>query len=597
MQHDSRYATDPHATPLPEGARSSVDVVLDVQPEAPEIEPAPPEQWPKLHEKALHGLAGDVVDWLQARLPEWDGYSPIPEAERERLRLELEKTIKAHARPVSEAEAEAWPEPEPLPVGMPPVEPFTFELLPEALRPWVQDIAERMQCPPDYPAVGAIVCLSAVVGRQIGIRPKRRDDWTVTPNLWGAVVGRPSLLKSPALAEPMKLLQQLEVAARAAHEEAAQEHQAKQMVAEAQVKQTKAKIAEEVKKKKGDALTLALNHIQAEPDEEPRRRRYVSNDGTIEKLGELLRDNPRGILNFRDELSGWLQSLDREGREGTRAFFLECWNGTGPFTFDRIGRGTVEIEAACLSVLGGIQPGPLSTYLFGVLNGGTGDDGLLQRLQLLVWPDAPKKWRNVDRWPDTEAKQAAWATFERLDTLDPAAIGAQQDEGDPIPWLRFDDAAQGEFNTWRADLEARLREDDMPPALESHLAKYRSLVPSLALLIHLADHPEGGPVNHDALLQACGWAEYLETHARRLYSQVLEPGLAAALELDRRLSELPEPFTARDVYRKHWRLLDREGAAAALAVLVDYGRIRGKRIAGPGRQTEQFRVNPALKAR
>lgn len=77
--------------------------------------------------------------------------------------------------------------------------PFVADLLPDALRPWIADVAERMQCPPDYPAMGAMVALSSVVGRQVGIRPKRQDDWTVVPNLWGAVVGRPSLLKTPAL--------------------------------------------------------------------------------------------------------------------------------------------------------------------------------------------------------------------------------------------------------------------------------------------------------------------------------------------------------------------------------------------------------------
>ena len=96
------------------------------------------------------------------------------------------------------------------------MESFDLALLPAALRPWIADIADRMQCPPDYPAVAAMVTLAAVAGRQIAIRPKRFDDWTVTPNLWGAVVGRPSLLKTPALQEPMRMVEALEANARKA---------------------------------------------------------------------------------------------------------------------------------------------------------------------------------------------------------------------------------------------------------------------------------------------------------------------------------------------------------------------------------------------
>src|SRR4051794_23274445 len=89
-----------------------------------------------------------------------------------------------------------WNEPQPLPAGAPPVELFHPELLPHAIRPWIVDIADRMQCPPEYPAVAVTVGLGAVIGRQVGIRPKRTDDWLVVPNLWGAVVGRPGLLKT-----------------------------------------------------------------------------------------------------------------------------------------------------------------------------------------------------------------------------------------------------------------------------------------------------------------------------------------------------------------------------------------------------------------
>ena len=50
-----------------------------------------------------------------------------------------------------------WPEPKPLPSGLPDVPPFAAELLPAAFRDWVMDVAERMQCPPDFPAVAVMV--------------------------------------------------------------------------------------------------------------------------------------------------------------------------------------------------------------------------------------------------------------------------------------------------------------------------------------------------------------------------------------------------------------------------------------------------------
>ena len=59
----------------------------------------------------------------------------------------------------------------------------------------------------------------------------------------------------------------------------------------------------------------------------------------------------------------FLHTMDRRGHENDRAFYCEAWNGTGAYTYDRIGRGTLHIRAACLSVLGGIQPGPLERYL------------------------------------------------------------------------------------------------------------------------------------------------------------------------------------------------------------------------------------------
>ncbi len=488
---------------------------------------------------------------------------------------------------------EAWGEPMPLPQGLPPVASFNENLLPEALRLWVMDIANRMQCPPDFPAVAAIVCMSAVIGRQIGIMPKRRDDWVVVPNLWGAIVGRPSLMKTPALAESRKMLARLEVAAKKKHEAELAEYEVEQTITAMVGKEQTKGAANAVKKamaEGGDPAAAARLALQSATEEKPRpaRRRYTTQDPSVEKLGELLNETPRGMLVFRDELVGFLRVLDKDGHENDRAFYLEAWNGNGAYTYDRIGRGTIEIEAACISLLGGIQPGPLQAYIAQANAGGAGDDGLLQRLQMLVWPDRADGWLNVDEWPDTEAKNRIYAIFERLDRLTPHLSGAE------ITTLRFTDAAQDGFNAWREKFERRFLTEDMPQALEAHLTKYRSLLPSLALIFHLIDTPDDSAVGVEHVRRAEGWLVYLETHARRLYAQILDPGMIAALALSKRLGDLPEPFTARDVSQKGWAGLDREATGKALSVLTDFGHLALSEAETGGRPTKTYIKNPLL---
>lgn len=75
--------------------------------------------------------------------------------------------------------------PTPLPDDIPGVMPFDAELLPASLRLWVNDITERIQCPPDFPAVAAVICLASVVGKKVCIAPKQHDSWRVVPPLWG----------------------------------------------------------------------------------------------------------------------------------------------------------------------------------------------------------------------------------------------------------------------------------------------------------------------------------------------------------------------------------------------------------------------------
>jgi Protein of unknown function (DUF3987) len=142
----------------------------------------------------------------------------------------------------------------------------------------------------------------------------------------------------------------------------------------------------------------------------------------------------------------------------------------------------------------------------GAVSGGASDDGMIQRFNLIAWPDQSPSWENTDRYSASEPRAAAWQAFQRLDELTPESIGAATDQFAPIPYLRFDEAAQDVFNGWRHELETRLRSGDLSPAIESHFAKYRKLVPALALINHLVDSGLGA-IPETAILRALAFSE------------------------------------------------------------------------------------------
>lgn len=495
------------------------------------------------------------------------------------------------------------PEVRPLPNDLPPVMPYESDLLPNLLRSFVDDIAERLQCPPDFPATATLAVVGSVIGRRCGIRPRRRDDWLVVPNLWGGVVGRPSLLKTPAIKSPLSLLQRLEAKARRQFEDDQREYEKQAMLTKAKRQEVEKKLRSTVARG-GDTSTVLAMLDDCDSDA-PVRERFITNDATVEKLGEILADNPAGVMVFRDELTGWLYNLEKENQQGARAFHLEAWDGTGRFTYDRIGRGTVDIESAIVSVFGGIQPGRLAPYVRSAVEGGIDDDGLIQRFQLLVWPDVPKQWRNVDRWPDTEARQQVFGIIERLHDITIDSLGAETDKYEdlPIPYLRFDKPAQKAFDVWREQLELRLRSGEEHPAVEAHLGKYRSLIPSLALILHLVEH-DRGPVLYQAVVSAIRWGEYLESHARRIYSAAISAEVVAAKAIWKRIcrGDLPDGFNARVIYRRGWTgLTESEAVKAALELLVEHGHIieqaAAKHPGNRGRTPDpRYITNPVARA-
>jgi hypothetical protein len=493
-----------------------------------------------------------------------------------------------------------WQEPREIKTDLPPAPPFDAKtLLPPTLADFVLDEADRMPCSPDYIAAPLIVCIGSVIGARCAIKPKRRDDWIVTPNLFGGIVGDPSSKKSPALGTVTRNLDRLEAKEAEKVEDAKKIFEAEKAAFEAHQAAVKASMKKAAGGKpdhlKMNAAIADLQGLQA--PEEPKVRRFKSNDSTVEKLGDLLVYNPQGMLVIRDELIGLLASWEKEGKEGDKAFYLEGWNGTGSFNIDRIGRGSLRINNLCISVFGGIQPELLERYLASITTS-LDNDGRIQRFQVLVYPD-PVPWEWRDRYPVKGAREAVRDLFDRLAVFDPVQDGASpSDDFVKLPYFCFDDAAQDIFVEWCTELHTVHIANEQNPLMQQHFGKFEKLFCSIALILHLAEGSIG-PVTATSALRAAAWCDYLAGHARRIYGLVEAAKVTTARMISRRLADgkLEDGFTVRDLVRKQWSgVTNAMQAETALAILEENSHVQSlDGINTTGRPTVRYYINPQIK--
>ena len=228
---------------------------------------------------------------------------------------------------------------------------------------------------------------------------------------------------------------------------------------------------------------------------------------------------------------------------------------------------------------------------------------MMQRFQLVTWPDFKDEPAYVDRKPDREALERVHRIYDRLandlvqldDTID----------GEPRRF-KFDSKAQsvfikaiGKFEQWKRKLEDH-------PAMVQHLAKFDSLMPSLALLFHLADWAAGDDerpkrqVPASQAKRAFYVCRYLVYHARRVYSCVVSPQMSAMRSLADKIKagKLQGTFSIGDVTRKRWSDLKGEKFVRnACEGLVSAGWLRRVELTstGPGRPPGTcYEVNPKV---
>jgi len=367
------------------------------------------------------------------------------------------------------------------------------ELPPGLLPPLVERFArlqgELMGADPGGIAVACLVACAAAIPDEVQIRVKVHDDnWTESARLWAALVGLPSTKKTPIISAATAPLCRLDTK---------------------MFRDWQSELSEFNK----------LDKDARKGREPPPQRRLRIEDATIEAAQQVLVGSPWGVLMVQDELSGFFGAMDKynggKAAAADRAFWLRTWNG-GDYALNRVGRGTVLIDNASVSLLGGIQPDPIRRVAADAQ-----DDGLLQRLfPIILRPatlgtDAPM--------PDVAAEYGE--LIRKLRRTRPPQEGLDLNLG-TATMVQFDSAAQ----QVRRNLEARHLDlqslEQINRKLAAHVGKYDGLFARLCLVWHCVEHADAdslpGIIEGKTAQRVADFLHrFLFRHAVAFYSGVL----------------------------------------------------------------------------
>ncbi|HIB84498.1 MAG TPA: DUF3987 domain-containing protein [Chromatiaceae bacterium] len=311
-----------------------------------------------------------------------------------------------------------------------------------------------------------------------------------------------------------------------------------------------------------------------------------------------MQENPRGILVYRDEIAGLLNSFNkyRNDKGDDRQFFLEAHSG-GVFSSRRKGEGSVYLSNMFLSIYGTTQPEVAQRILLGP------QDGLTQRFSLMVWPDA-RTFGYADKAPNRAAREKVDRAFQ--DIYEFNAYGITE----PVVFY-LDAEARSVFRCFQQEI---LNQGIDAPDFRSHIGKYDGLFVRLSLVHWFMrttctnKHEDQQHCNPGTIIDAFTARAvrdlimgYLLPHARKIYGHLdSHPGSSGGTRVGRWIvkNQIQE-FKWRDIQQQQFSgLKTREDLEPALDYLENVaGWVVSEKInSGPrgGRPGMKYVVNPMV---
>jgi putative DNA primase/helicase len=252
------------------------------------------------------------------------------------------------------------------------------------------------------------------------------------------------------------------------------------------------------------------------PPAEPTMERVYADDTTVEALVVILEDNPRGILVYKDELTGWIRGLDqyKGGRGNDRQHWLSIHTNT-PVVVDRKSRqgDPVYLDHPFVTLAGSIQPAMLPEL------GGSIEDGLLDRFFLAYPHHSQTDLSEFEMEPDIEEGFARlYDSLCSLRMVEDVATGLYSPNVTPMS-----PEAKRRFKEIHDAIGRESRQAGFPTRLRGVWAKMRGYLARISLILALCRCAEGGEaeqVEEEDVENAAKIIAYFQAHTRRVYGKL-----------------------------------------------------------------------------
>lgn len=454
--------------------------------------------------------------------------------------------------------------------------PFPTDALPRWVRDEVEALATRFQVDPGLPALGALACVSAAVGRSLYV--EAWEGFRQPCLFWGVCALESGEGKTPtfnALKAPLAL-----------YEKEKRETDAERFKTDVRRHELlKAQAAAISKRAVGpnanaDQMKNAEEALREADEATPKPPFRLTVDGfTTEAFVHTLAGGDGYLIHFESEGDIFDDIAGRYDSDGLLKPFLDAFDG-GSIQYDRVGKGHVHIPVAKLVLGVTTQPDTLERILQKPTFKGR---GLMERC-FFAMPPARCGHRDPGEQPTNKAVEDTY----RSRVLELAAL--YLDRGNEPRVLRLDADALKLFVACRGRLEGRMVAGADLEVTKAWVNKMMGAgLLRIAGLLAISNNPNTEVVSGGSMASAVRLTEdYFVPHGLYTLGHLRGPAV-----VDRRIEKAlgwierqTKPFTARDLARARNNLFGTVSEAVdALEELVERGQLNSFQPprSGPGR--------------